>query len=453
MTHPPQKCIAVIADGALLTLDEKTRTLKRAPVLQDVRTSSQVLDLAHDFQLDSVWILPGSQLSWLAGNYDECFPASGEGYDGRTSFQRSKLACMHLWHTAGSSDYRRTISVHFPEHDPRWGWQNIRSAPDLLYAILYLRVALGCEIEWGPGSTGKSLMEKLNEGPRASWVRESDLSMLPLRAYAQDLEWKSLPDELPEGPLYFHAYDKNSMYLGSCTSANLGEGTPSYLKQPSFAPLCPGLWGIHLAHDTPYYPAGRHWLWTPELEFLVRTETGPVSGLVIEDAFLWEKYHQTLRSWGERLWKARQELKIGHFRYPEAGEHAYSAVKRIATQSLGWLAHKPAEGTSQWYRPDWWNMVVSNARAKMMYKCWGLQQRGYAPCWINVDELGFLSSEKDPAQAVPGLMQRADQLGGFKHAYTLSATPELLELLREADFEECHTWLLTMEKKDGEDAR
>jgi len=51
-----------------------------------------------------------------------------------------------------------------------------------------------------------------------------------------------------------------------------------------------------------------------------------------------------------------------------AREAAYAGVKRIATQGLGWLAHAPEHGTAQFYRPDFWNMVVSSAVAKLEWK-------------------------------------------------------------------------------------
>ena len=37
-----------------------------------------------------------------------------------------------------------------------------------------------------------------------------------------------------------------------------------------------------------------------------------------------------------------------------------------------------------------------------------------------MDSLAFLSNEPDPAQALPGLFDRAKELGGYKHVCTLA---------------------------------
>ncbi len=350
--------------------------------------------------VDSLWILPGSTGHVHAGIAPGKFTSGGAIYELRKSTDRHGVPLSLLaWRKQGMHDERRSIMIHFPGHDPRWGLEEIEEPQRLLSALNALQETLDMPIAWSPGHVGRDLMARLNGGSREMWVRapgQLPEIMSDVHYMAQNLRRRQ---EIAPGDLgkYLHIFDKNSMYLAAATGCNLGEGQPTLQHNIAFNPKWPGLW--HYKDQ---------WLWTPELEYLLKYENS-FTGQIVPEAYVWPFYHQTLRSWGETLWNARQGLK-------ERNRDAYEIIKAIATQGMGWLAHKPSQGQNQqWYRPDWWSMIVAAAKAKMLYKAQAIyREYGVEPVWFDVDEIGLISSDPNPRTAFPSMLTHETSLGGFK---------------------------------------
>lgn len=257
-------------------------------------------------------------------------------------------------------------------------------------------------------------MERLLTGQRANWGRPCTFPKeFPLEAVAKNGQKKQLPDltRFDTGKdLYMHIYDKNSQYLGACTSVKLGEGSPVHLCNPCFDEHIPGVWKV-----------GDKWRWTPEMEFLVKA--GYIARESVSEAWIWQESHQSLRAWAEQIGRGLKGC----------GENriARGMLKSIYTMGLGWLDHPPDsdEHTSRWYRPDWWNLIVSDARSKMLYKIGQLETFGFECVWWDADELGFLSTEPNPRLAVPHILNREKELGGFKVKSSFPATGAVLHAL------------------------
>ena len=369
--------------------------------------------------VDALWILPGSIGHTHAGIAPKKF-TEGQHYETRKSTDSKGVPLAVLaWRKSGTHDERRSIMIQFPGYDTRWGLEEITGPTRLLCALNALQDELELPMMWSPGHVGRELMKRENDARRREWVRAP--GQLPeimgdVHYMAKDLRKK---EPLVEGG-YLHIFDKNSMYLAAATGCNLGEGQPTLQKQIIFNPKWPGLWRY-----------GDQWLWTPELEYHLKCED--IAGAIIEEAWVWPLYHQTLRSWGEALWLARKTLK-------EINTDAYEVIKAIATQGLGWLVHKPAMGSgNQWYRPDWWSMIVSAARAKMLYKAQAIyREYGVSPVWYDVDEIGFVSSDPNPRTAFPSMLTHEGNLGGFKITGSCLIDEEIVEAFRpETSYRDC----------------
>ena len=415
--------------------------------------------------LDTVWITPGSRLS------ERMFEAP-HTYILNTEDMAPELAAMQTDHFRthtreyGGKKYpvslsaTRTIGqthttrVFVPQLDDRWaedkipGWSlaECENPKTLLTALLYLERSLGVTLG-GPGYTGIELMRATTANHPHYW-RTGAADVIPAHIET-DMIWHrplSVQEQLSK---YLHLYDGNGKYLAACTGAKMGVGIPQhYLPNPNVEEIeqhilknQPGVWSIGLEQGVPEYaryhiPIGpdtdpRFWAYTPVVAELMREGYR----FVIYEGYLWEEWHETLRAWAELLWKVRQDLKTNESKYPnrEAAQIAAKMSKIIAVHGVGWLdlsseRAKPAGEHGPMHHPDKRNTIIALVKARMMRTIAQFQDKGFTPAMIQVDELGYISDDPNPETAVPGLMKRKDQLGGFKHAHTFELTPEIVRL-------------------------
>jgi hypothetical protein len=259
------------------------------------------------------------------------------------------------------------------------------------------------------------------------------------------------PTDLKGKQSYVHSWDKNSMYLAACTSANLGTGDPVYINGEElemhyeetlrrwYDGKRPGMWRIDL-HETPYpfnplYNLdGRtlqEWVTTPLLKLLFALG----ARFSIREAYIWPEYHRVLDKFASRIWDARQELKTDAAKYPHAAgrELAYYSMKRIATAGVGLLGNTDAQKWAPaFYRPDWRATIVEEAKARIIYKLMQVNRTypdvrgGSLPLTVAVDHVIYFSDESDPAAAFPGMFERDDGLGGWKLVFSMPASYQVL---------------------------
>lgn len=435
--------LAVLDDAGMLTYSYATKQYGSFPTgsIFQIGSLSDLLCIAHALEIDTLWIMPGSDLSRRAKAItDSSVDQALSGYhskkrDGTPRFQL-------VWNNNQERNHK-SVKLAWPEHDSRWPWSSCSDASTLLKSILYLQDALESDISWSPGHVGQQLMLSMNE-KHPAWLAPAEIPDTVKLNLAVDMQWKrALYEHEHEPGMYLHLFDKNAMYLGACTSALLGEGSPLHLYNVSdFNPRVPGLWRI-----------GDRWTWTPELEYQFSLAANRPK---ISEAWIWPKSHTTLRGWGEHMWAARQELSgpdnwpNSNYPYPDVAprQMAYKAVKSIYTQGMGWLAMESNRGDNKLYRPDWWSMIVSTAVRTMQFKIKQLGQNGMYPVYVNVDTLGIVTQGESLEPFHTHILNRPGQLGGFKHVASLPLTPGLAALFEEGvSFRDCQNGVLAAQEE------
>jgi hypothetical protein len=152
--------------------------------------------------------------------------------------------------------------------------------------------------------------------------------------------------------------------------------------------------------------------------------------ITVHEGYQWEEKHRTLEPWAYTLWKARAALhpqygNLISYSHDRCRDNAYHTIKRVALLGVGKFASK--KKSSRYLRPDWWALVVGRARATMFRRIEQLRQTGHTPVLVYNDGIFFVSENPDPVTAVPGLTDKWDKLGGYKHEYTLPIDTALIE--------------------------
>lgn len=410
--------LGVLDDDGMLTYSYKTRSYGKFNVYQTFQINSllDLLRIAHALEITNLWLAPGSRLSHEAKDLME-------RRRGVNIYEKSTIAGdgTPLFLLIESTP---DLKIAWPEWDSRWPWAKCSDASTLFNSLLYLQDVLEAEIAWGPGHVGQGIIKKLNI-KHPTWLAPVELPavMKDKKNYAVDMHWhRPLVDEEKQPGMWLHLFDGNSKYLAACTSVNIGEGEPIHITDGPyrFDPRMPGMWRI-----------GYAWKWTPELEYdFAGLEQRPD----IDEAYVWPRYHQALRSWGEYLWDGRQALKysLGTLGTPEqeaACELALEALKEVYVQAHGWF---PKQG-----RPDIWCMIVAAALRSTGFKRRQMAQpeHGLEACYWKADMLGFVSLGPD-RECYRSMLNRAGLLGGYKHVVSGPLTPELAAAFDE-DFGAC----------------
>ena len=430
--------------------------LRKNRLPEQIPHAGHLLQLCLEAGLDALWIVPETTLSDRATRDFIEYPEAGATWDIKNAqytdpraYEDKQARCTYLkaWKRPGSraqGETGRAVHLGYAEHNSRWELDTVTNPVHLLGALTYLEDALHFPVRYGPASVGKHLMQAVNKGEREAWVVPVDLSECPpvTSTRVNDVLWKRSFTEEEQSKPYMIAADKNSMFPASCTSVLLGEGEPEHVERPAFnlkKPLA-GVYfcsvsgtsefdGVTLPHPTDGVMKGWFWVYTVKLLH----ELGYT--VDIEEAYVWpwENSHATLRPWAELLWNVRATLDVRNplcdtERYisPEARALAYNAVKPVLNMSIGLLA-KPREydgykGSTDWYRPDWNALIIDNARYQMFWRIRFMMAKGYKPVGVLADCLYYIVDSDEPAQALPGMFDRSDKLGGYKRKFKRTIT-------------------------------
>jgi hypothetical protein len=113
--------------------------------------------------------------------------------------------------------------------------------------------------------------------------------------------------------------------------------------------------------------------------------------------------------------------------HPAGRALAYSGVKTVATKGLG-LVRSPesAKYAPDWFRPDWWIIVVELAKARLLSQIKrAYEETGLVPVAVATDCVYYLCKQPEHIPFEVNL----HKLGGFKEPYRLQVNPEIAEKL------------------------
>jgi len=296
---------------------------------------------------------------------------------------------------------------------------NIQTKSPEAIALLEEKLHINCN--YGPWWTARKLLvDCWKKNPKVIRDTACDLRDLPFSEAGRDIQWRRPVTRDMIGK-YVHHVDKNSQYLAADRSVYTGIGDPTYISG-NVTPGRPGIY--HLASvsiadscmfDGEYFPRiieeGQEWITNDVLLFARK------QGYAFEvtEAYVFEDYKRVLETWALRIWNARSALK-------GANDEAYQFMKLVAiVGNGGWAASREKVESFEMIHPNWWADTVGQARVALLAN---LAKYG-SPVLVETDGLYYVSSYAYPETALPGILDRSTQLGGYKHCSSFHLTEEL----------------------------
>jgi|SRR6185437_12305137 len=357
-------------------------------------------ELAKINGLTHVWVVSGTETSRLGQG---AFTVNPDVVDAWNVTAIGKDAYSYLSVRLKDETYQDHIEIGFPEWS-RWPWKkSSNSAAGLLQTLIYLEELLGFPVAYTPAWCSLELFKKLNAG-RWDWLEPMTLDLEKEQvafSYADDvareLHWppKGREPIIPAGASHLIRIDGNSKYNASETGLRVGQGNPKWagpgpMIDKIYDGKKPGFWWVEVFNEPTVWdgkqlPALDSWrVMTTDL-----IEQSRRSGckVIVKLGWYWPTYHQTLRSFAERLWPERvkwRELAKRGLAY----ESVYDSVRVMLKALHGKLAR--ADNAPRFRRRDIWAMVVSRAVAMSIYQIEKIhQQYGIWPVRIKADEFTY----------------------------------------------------------------
>lgn len=444
MTH------AVLTDSHVhyATTHNGKRSMRSVPIPYHLDHMGKIHQLGRELQISTFWILPGT--AWDVEDNSFLSATDGQQYDlfisrSDKSDPQSPPLFARIWERNGP---RGITYLGYPDRG-RWQWE-IEQPLDILATVMYLEDVFSQHIEhvpattlgaripvhvrWSPGHMGQQLLKKVSSA-HPEWLRDAsyDLRELPFNQAAQDLNWKG---ELTRDDVgkWLHHYDKNSAYLAACCGVQLGTGDPVHVERGYIDCKLPGIYRVRVLEsgnlNAPPLLHDKEWFTSDLLQYACSR------GYQFEvlEGYQFQDYHQALAKWAKTLWDVRCHLDVRRgqthdFPYAVGRDNAYRTIKEIATISVGMLAAgKVTYGSGAILRPNWLPDVVSKARVNVFRNLEKLQlTRARRLFMIVTDGLWFVCDDPDPTTAVPGILARDSELGGYKYEDSVPITPEMVE--------------------------
>lgn len=269
---------------------------------------------------------------------------------------------------------------------------------------------LGIPGQYGAWWTGRRLLQECWKH-KSSVLRDAtfDLRELPFVDAARAILWRRDLEPYMVG-WYVHLFDKNSQHLSACRGVNNGIGDPVHLAHGDddtfIRPGLPGIYRVTInsIHDwclmPPIIEDGQEWVTNDVLVFAIDR----LYDLTIHEAWVFTDYTKILDKWAEKLWNALQATK-------DVDRDAYDKIKAISHVGPGSFAtRKETHPGIDLIHPNWWADVVGKARVNL--HC-NLEKFGVPVC-VRTDGLYYITRDPNIRTAVPGILDRMGQSGGYK---------------------------------------
>lgn len=417
--------LAVIDDQHFLSIGGKKPHGK-------ISTLENLIYWARSYKFSHVWVVPGC-LSDIGGRQG-IEEAKAQGWN-IISIGKDRISFMSA--RRNDETHESMTYIGFVEYS-RWPWKATgNDAAGLLRTIARLETALMLEIEWTPAHMAMEVGRQKNAN-RWWWLQPMTFD-LEAKGFsytndiARELHWppRGQQTDIPGGASYEISLDANSAYAAAMISLNVGEGDPNWADGTAYDGKVPGFWRVEVKRtlEKEYIWDGeelpgfeqRKWMTTDLIEQLRRSgfdiavQAGWYWGyekrMMKEEEITFPRFHQTLRSTAEHLWKLRVEWRA-KCEQDAVNKNIYESISQIIKAIHGKMADEDYHDRHL-RRRDIWALVVAKSvaltiyRAEKIYRLYGLK-----PIRIKADELTYAVS--DP-HIFDGLID-GNKLGGLKLA-------------------------------------
>lgn len=379
------------------------------------------------------WIQPDSGV-YLSTVHD---PEEWEIYTVSPADETKPPRTFSIRLNEGVQSGRRHI-VMMVTHNTRWadsrydelpGWAALATPKQLLTTILYLEKELDMPMSGNPATIGWKLLQSIHpewmKGDRAPAVKLGDIHFTP--SAGPDIIWQSKDmDKLARLGLYLHKYDKAMAYpyAASKPDSKYGVGTPVHVEHGDDTlhykghPQKVGVWRCKVsgAAADPRMPEIKHdeWIAGPLIR-LLRSQGCTVEVL---EGWVFPEEHTIMADWAARMWRGRQSFKdAAKWKNQTAREFAVQAMKQIAVSTIGFTAYRKfSDDETEKRRPDIRLQTVSR-NAELVYHnvLKVAKDTGNYPVLIYMDAVYYLSPEPDGRKALPAIVAREGDFGGYKY--------------------------------------
>lgn len=373
-------------------------------------TLPELLDQAEKNELTHVWICARTDLSRVCSVPREC-----TGWQIDAIYQDKKQKRYNFLRARRPGQrHEENIYVSFPEYS-WWPWEGDDNPKVLLATVASLEEGLQLPLEWSPAHMSLEYTKIQNNAHRF-WLKAPTIDLeqhgFTYGAIEQELHWP--PDghqiAVPQDATHYVEIDGNSAYAAGMTGLNVGEGDPEFIGdlwgiKQAYDGKKPGFWHVYVCKkgtsifDGVDLPSFESWQWmsTDLIEQL--RATGYEIGL--DQAWVWRKYHQALRSTADTLWKLRVHWRARSRSKPESKtcENVHETL-RVVIKAIHGKQHVSVRA-----------LVVARSVAMMVYRIAAIHRKyGIKPRTIKVDGLRFAVSDEHLLDE----MLSDEKLGGFK---------------------------------------
>jgi len=395
-------------------------------------------DIALEQGITAVWVMPSA-------------PTIEKGYTGgawsiQENHRHGKLATISVYKRGQKHNH---LNIIYPAHT---AWSTIfdGAAPkEIMGAATYLERALGVPITGSPTTAGWAYLKKLHP----EWIENIpvDLREMHFTAHAgTDIIWQRPLTQGETECVYLHKFDKSGAYPYAATQTDIGVGTPVHVDHGLDAvhekghPQEVGVWRCTIAcnpdpeaYNTLLPPPWNEqkgvawvgWLAGPIIRLL--RATGHI--VTIMEGYVFPQRHDLLMQWANNLWNIRQGFD-DLTRWPGArsARLAQKGTKQIMNSTIGYTAFKGFdEDEEEKRRPDIRLQVVARNRELVWHNLFKTSRLdGQTPIMVYIDAAYYISNERNGRAALPSLVRREGQFGGFRWEGCIEMDAAILEMFR-----------------------
>lgn len=439
-------------NSALVWIEERSnqKKLHREELAEPCYTLTHTAEMCYSRHISHLWVDPAYGLFPVEENR--------EGWTFHYQKRNGNAASVSVWQRG----HARPVNILFPQFT---GWYGSASAPGWMYGKLphniiitlhYLEKELGVPIGGSPGRVGWAYLKELRAAP--GWTEAIpgvDWKAMHFESKAAtDLIWhRPLKQSERESPvtLYLQKYDEAAAYPYAASQTDMGVGEPLHMDardahiaslHEKGSPQSVGVWRCTINYDASRYNPLMPPVWKEELGTYAGSEgwiAGPIIRLlrsqghevIVHEGYIFPERHDVLKRWAENLWAIREGYKItACWKNVHCAGLASRAVKTIMNTMIGMTAFKRFEEDDEMRRPDIRIQTIARHRELTYHRLQKVEKLyGVTPVLVYMDALYYLTHEPDGRAALPELVKREGQFGGYRWEGAIKADGTVLALL------------------------